>query len=185
MRPYKIAALIAIITTPVVIPAGGQAKSLEAKYTDLYYAVAKKDGARAPGRNIRKYGLRTPGGRTIKAQPRHLARSIRTFRRWLAPPVPIAAPSDRRPTTVTTSQPAYAGGKWSIPAYIVMCESGGDYRVYNKSGSGASGAYQIMPETWRRYGGSTANAADASPAEQDRVAARIYAAEGTGPWTCR
>jgi len=66
-----------------------------------------------------------------------------------------------------------------------MCESGGDYRKWNNAGSGASGAYQIMPGTWKHYGGSTKNAADADPAEQDRVAARIWAAEGSRPWSCR
>lgn len=33
--------------------------------------------------------------------------------------------------------------EWSIPTYIVMCESGGDWNAYNASG--ASGPYQLMP----------------------------------------
>lgn len=32
---------------------------------------------------------------------------------------------------------------WSIPTYIVMCESGGDWNAYNPSGP--SGPYQLMP----------------------------------------
>src|SRR4029077_17777237 len=48
--------------------------------------------------------------------------------------------------------PAYLGGPYSIPTYIVMCESGGNYHALNPS-SGAGGAYQILPSTWRAYGG--------------------------------
>ena len=44
------------------------------------------------------------------------------------------------------------GGPYAIPTYIVMCESGGNYRAYNAS-SGAGGAYQILPSTWETYGG--------------------------------
>ena len=46
----------------------------------------------------------------------------------------------------------WLGGPYSIPAYIVMCESGGDYSAVNPS-SGAGGAYQILPSTWDLYGG--------------------------------
>lgn len=74
------------------------------------------------------------------------------------------------------------GGPYSIPTYIVMCESGGDYSALNPS-SGAGGAYQIMPETWEAYGGEGLPN-EASKAEQDRIAALIYADSGTAPWVC-
>ncbi len=73
------------------------------------------------------------------------------------------------------------GGPYSIPTYIVMCESGGNYSALNPSGAG--GAYQIMPETWRAYGGKGLPN-EASKAEQDRIAALIYADSGTAPWVC-
>jgi predicted nucleic acid-binding Zn-ribbon protein len=73
-------------------------------------------------------------------------------------------------------------GKWAIPAYIVMCESGGNFRAVNPS-SGAGGAYQILPSTWRLYGG-TGLPEDASPAEQSRIAAQIWADSGSGAWQC-
>ena len=76
----------------------------------------------------------------------------------------------------------YLGGPYSIPTYIVMCESGGDYGALNAS-SGAGGAYQIMPATWEAYGG-TGLPHEASKAEQDRIAALIYADSGTAPWVC-
>jgi len=74
------------------------------------------------------------------------------------------------------------GGPYSIPTYIVMCESGGNYSALNPS-SGAGGAYQIMPETWAAYGGEGLPH-EASKAEQDRIAALIYADSGTSPWVC-
>jgi len=74
------------------------------------------------------------------------------------------------------------GGPYSIPTYIVMCESGGDYSALNAS-SGAGGAYQIMPATWEAYGG-TGLPNEASKEEQDRIAALIYADSGTAPWVC-
>ncbi|MGK2956641.1 MAG: transglycosylase family protein [Solirubrobacterales bacterium] len=74
------------------------------------------------------------------------------------------------------------GGPYSIPTYIVMCESGGNYAALNPS-SGAGGAYQIIPSTWEAYGG-TGLPNEASKAEQDRIAALIYADSGTSPWVC-
>jgi hypothetical protein len=63
----------------------------------------------------------------------------------------------------------------SFLAAIRQKESGGDYTIYNQSGlSNASGAYQFIGTTWQGLGGSTANAAEASAGEQDRIA-RAYA----------
>ncbi|HEY5977660.1 MAG TPA: transglycosylase family protein [Solirubrobacterales bacterium] len=76
----------------------------------------------------------------------------------------------------------WLGGPYSIPAYIVMCESGGDYGALNSS-SGAGGAYQIIPSTWALYGGEGAPQ-DAPKAEQDRIAAEIWADSGGGAWVC-
>jgi septal ring factor EnvC (AmiA/AmiB activator) len=76
----------------------------------------------------------------------------------------------------------WLGGPYSIPAYIVMCESGGDYGALNPS-SGAGGAYQIIPSTWALYGGQGAPQ-DAPKAEQDRIAAEIWADSGGGAWVC-
>jgi Transglycosylase-like domain len=73
-------------------------------------------------------------------------------------------------------------GHYSIPTSIVMCESGGNYHAVNAS-SGAGGAYQILPSTWTSYGG-TGLPQDAPPAEQDAIAAKIYATDGRGAWSC-
>ena len=76
----------------------------------------------------------------------------------------------------------WLGGPYSIPTYIVMCESGGNYSAVNPS-SGAGGAYQILPSTWELYGGQGAPQ-HASKAEQDRIAAEIWADSGPSAWVC-
>jgi septal ring factor EnvC (AmiA/AmiB activator) len=76
----------------------------------------------------------------------------------------------------------WLGGPYSIPTYIVMCESGGNYSALNP-GSGAGGAYQILPSTWALYGGQGAPQ-DAPKAEQDRIAAEIWADSGGSAWVC-
>jgi septal ring factor EnvC (AmiA/AmiB activator) len=76
----------------------------------------------------------------------------------------------------------WLGGPYSIPTYIVMCESGGNYSALNPS-SGAGGAYQILPSTWELYGGAGAPH-EASKEEQDRIAAEIWADSGPSAWVC-
>jgi septal ring factor EnvC (AmiA/AmiB activator) len=76
----------------------------------------------------------------------------------------------------------WLGGPYSIPTAIVMCESGGNYSALNPS-SGAGGAYQILPSTWALYGGQ-GEPQNASKAEQDRIAAEIWADSGSSAWVC-
>jgi septal ring factor EnvC (AmiA/AmiB activator) len=76
----------------------------------------------------------------------------------------------------------WLGGPYSIPTYIVMCESGGDYSALNPT-SMAGGAYQIIPSTWEAYGGQGL-AHEASKAEQDRIAAEIWTDSGPSAWSC-
>ncbi len=73
-------------------------------------------------------------------------------------------------------------GEWAIPYAIVMCESGGDFTAVNPT-SGAGGAYQILPSTWHLYGGEGLPQ-DASPEEQSRIAALIWADSGASAWEC-
>jgi septal ring factor EnvC (AmiA/AmiB activator) len=76
----------------------------------------------------------------------------------------------------------WLGGPYSIPSYIVMCESGGNYSAVNPS-SGAGGAYQILPSTWDLYGGS-GSPQDAPKSTQDEIAAQIWGDSGPGAWVC-
>jgi peptidoglycan hydrolase CwlO-like protein len=73
-------------------------------------------------------------------------------------------------------------GPWAIPEAIVMCESGGNFSALNPS-SGAGGAYQILPSTWKLYGGE-GEPHLAPPAEQHRIAAMIWADSGPSAWVC-
>ena len=75
------------------------------------------------------------------------------------------------------------GGPWAIPWAIVQCESGGQNLPPNSAG--ASGYYQMLPSTWRGLGGSTPQAHQASKAEQDRLAAKLWAGgAGARNWVC-
>ncbi len=76
----------------------------------------------------------------------------------------------------------WLGGPYTIPTYIVMCESGGNYAAINPS-SGAGGAYQILPSTWELYGGQ-GEPQSAPKEEQDRIAGEIWADSGGGAWVC-
>lgn len=81
-------------------------------------------------------------------------------------------------------------GEWAIPAYVVMCESGGDYTQWNLGSTSpdrASGAYQIIGPTWRGYGGlEYASKAAYAPAwAQHIVASRISnGGTSTSQWDC-
>jgi hypothetical protein len=75
------------------------------------------------------------------------------------------------------------GGPWAIPWAVVQCESGGQDLPPNFAG--ASGYYQILDSTWRGLGGSTPHAYQAPKAEQDRLAARLWAGgSGAHNWVC-
>jgi chromosome segregation ATPase len=72
---------------------------------------------------------------------------------------------------------------WAIPYAIVLCESGGQDLPPN--GAGASGYYQIIPGTWKQFGGPGRAAYDASKAEQSAVAAKIWdGGAGASNWSC-
>lgn len=84
-------------------------------------------------------------------------------------------------------QPSGGSGSRDLPAILVRiaeCESGGDPTAVSSSGQ-YRGKYQFSRSTWERYGGRGADPARASEAEQDRMALKLYRAEGTAPWpTC-
>lgn len=94
-----------------------------------------------------------------------------------------AAEAERISAEEATSEvERWLGGPYAIPAYIVMCESGGNYGALNPS-SGAGGAYQILPSTWQLYGGQ-GEPQNAPKAEQDRIAGEIWADSGPSAWVC-
>ena len=87
-----------------------------------------------------------------------------------------------KPAHATGGTGSTSPGDYAIPSAIVQCESGGNYSAVNQQ-SGAGGAYQIIPSTWRAYGGQGLPQ-NAPKAEQDHIAAKIYARQGRSAWSC-
>ena len=156
--------------------------------------------------------LRSPG-RCASARRRHRSRAPRKARRTQtaaqavhAPesaqcPVAIAAQAPRgrgprldcatrasvRSACCSSCSAASRGenpaGGPAIPWAIVQCESGGQNLTPNSAS--ASGYYQILDSTWAGLGGSTSHAFEGSKAEQDRLAAKLWAGgAGAHNWVC-
>lgn len=63
---------------------------------------------------------------------------------------------------------------------IAQCESGGEPTAVSASGR-YRGKYQFDRPTWRSIGG-TGDPTTAPEADQDALAAKLLAREGTSPW---
>ncbi|ERG65208.1 hypothetical protein L332_12260 [Agrococcus pavilionensis RW1] len=80
---------------------------------------------------------------------------------------------------VPTAANAAPDSTWDA---LAQCESGGNWSI--DTGNGYYGGLQFSLSTWQAYGG-TGNPADASRAEQIRVAENTLAGQGWGAWpTC-
>jgi peptidoglycan hydrolase CwlO-like protein len=97
-----------------------------------------------------------------------------------------AAPAPADPAPATSAAPAGAP-EVSAPAdvaahleRIAQCESGGNPRAVSSSGL-YRGKYQFAVSTWEGLGG-VGDPAAAPEAEQDRLAALLYARSGPAPW---
>lgn len=106
-----------------------------------------------------------------------------TWRHWPARHAQARRAAVSRPAKLAPPPSSAPAGRFAIPARIVACESGGNYRAVNPT-TGAGGAYQIMPATWLAYGG-TGLPENASPAEQSAIAAKIWASAGPAAWSCK
>jgi hypothetical protein len=100
-------------------------------------------------------------------------------------PAPATTPSAPAPSSPAPADPAPAaapaGGDVSAALQrIAECESGGNPRAVSPSGQ-YRGKYQFDIGTWQANGG-TGDPAAAPEAEQDRVAAALYARSGPAPW---
>lgn len=96
----------------------------------------------------------------------------------------VAKSSDGRPLTPHVEPAPRPKPKPPVvPSHlqaIAACESGGDPRAVDASGT-YYGKYQFSMQTWAGVGGSGSPAA-ASEAEQDRRAAMLYERSGPGQW---
>jgi len=123
----------------------------------------------------------------VEAQGQRLRSRIARIRAQQAAAAAAAAAARQaaQAPSGSPSAPAALGptGGWAIPYAIVLCESGGQNLPPNSAG--ASGYYQILPATWRLFGGSGPAAYLTSKAEQDAVAARIWnGGAGASDWVC-
>jgi hypothetical protein len=153
-------------------------KSVIKKYTKLYteqYGKKKgrKKGKREPGRDICRFG--NSDGSLPKM--RDLTDYLAVLHRKKSPPAPASmAPS-------TQGSLAGSSGSGAAPSAtltaIAQCESGGNPTT--DTGNGFYGKYQFTLSTWQSVGGS-GNPAQASEAEQDQRAAKLYAQQGSAPW---
>jgi peptidoglycan hydrolase-like protein with peptidoglycan-binding domain len=93
----------------------------------------------------------------------------------------VAGPATLRALGLTTAPPPSSGnGGGDTLQRIAQCESGGVPTAVSAGGT-YRGKYQFSRATWRALGGSGDPAA-APEAEQDRVAAKLYARRGSTPW---
>ena len=86
--------------------------------------------------------------------------------------------------SAATASESGGGGTTGAPtaalAKIAKCESSGNPSAISPGGT-YRGKYQFSTETWHDMGGS-GDPAQASEAEQDRMAAKLYAQRGSAPW---
>jgi hypothetical protein len=90
-----------------------------------------------------------------------------------------AAPA-AAPAPAAQAAPAPSGDVAAALARIAQCESGGNPRAVSASGT-YRGKYQFDQGTWASLGG-VGDPAAAPEAEQDRIAAILYARSGPAPW---
>jgi septal ring factor EnvC (AmiA/AmiB activator) len=139
-----------------------------------------KQAALARARGIQQSALSAS-----QARGSHLQAEISHIEAEQAAAARAAAAAQSAPSgSPTPAGPTYGpSGGWAIPYAIVLCESGGQNLTPNSAG--ASGYYQILPSTWKLFGGTGPAAYMASKGEQDAVASRIWnGGAGASNWVC-
>jgi hypothetical protein len=175
----KVIMLAAVVSTAAIAPpveAATHQTTCEKAY-NVRHVVIKKHGKRVPGRNICRFGVQSKFNKkwSKPATNAQKAAYLRNLKALVAPPqfmTAVGAPS--KPPAGTLSPRA------NLPYCTWGPESGGDYRAVSPDGK-YGGKYQMDMQTWQSVGGSGSPAA-ASPAEQDKRAAMLYASRGGQPW---
>ena len=136
--------------------------------------LSAKEGALRKARSTEQAALDAS-----RARGRHLQAQITHIQAQQA----AAEQAAQQATAPSAGVALGPSGGWAIPYAIVLCESGGQNVPPNSAG--ASGYYQIIPSTWRGFGGTGPAAYLASKAEQDAVASRIWrGGAGASDWVC-
>jgi len=147
-------------------------------------ALAQSSGSPRTGSSVvalqRALGVSADGvyGPRTAAAVRAFQRSHGLVVDGIVGPATLRALGLSAATAVPGSGSGRSGG--SALQRIARCESGGNPRAVSAGGT-YRGKYQFSRATWRALGGSGDPAA-APEAEQDRVAARLYAQRGSAPW---
>jgi septal ring factor EnvC (AmiA/AmiB activator) len=146
--------------------------------------VARLASARAQAASIRRAAA---SHRAAAERARATAQSALVNLRsriagWTAQVAALQAATGQRGSAGQTVNQWF--GDFAIPQSIVMCESGGNYGAVNPT-SGAGGAYQMLPSTYKGLGGKYASPNAAPKWEQDRLAAKLWnSGAGAGNWEC-
>lgn len=111
-------------------------------------------------------------------KPAKIRRYFNTLRRKIMPKPAAINLNNAKPLQPPAGVPTARATGAPLSA-IRQCESNGNYST--NTGNGFYGAYQFTQSTWNSVGG-VGNPAAASPAEQDKRAAILYAREGSSPW---
>lgn len=74
-----------------------------------------------------------------------------------------------------------SGNAPAVLEKIAKCESGGDITAVSSNGM-YFGKYQFSKATWKAQGGKGTDPSRATEVEQNRVALKLYKAQGTNPW---
>jgi hypothetical protein len=180
MRKVILAIFIVLIMGATVAPAEAS-KGLCTRAYSVRAAVVKKHGTRAPGRNICRYGVQSRFNKHWTKKPTNAQKAayLRALKDILHPPIYLSAVGTPEREPAGTLSP-----RGSLPYCTWGPESGGNYHGPNNPSSGASGKYQITPGTWAAYGGTkyAGQARDATPAQQDEIAAKIASQGGLSNW---
>jgi len=145
--------------------------------TDNVRALQQKLGVKADG----VYGSKT------RAAVKRFQRSHGLAVDGVAGPQTLAALGATTPASSKGAPDAAPSGAGAtVPVAdatlerIAQCESGGNPTAVSADGT-YRGKYQFDRTTWKQIGGD-GDPADATEAEQDRIAAKLFAQRGTAPW---
>lgn len=185
----KTLALFATLLAFVLMASSANAQSLNVRekvqqeYSAYWHKAKHQLGTRAPGRNIRKWGVETSSGKVRKARISELRQSTLRLKSMTAPaPQPVASPASASSTPSASSatdnttaasaqQNTSSSGIPSNLASIAQCESGGNPNAVSPDGQ-YHGLYQMSQETYSNYGGR-GSVSGASVAEQTRIAQKL------------
>ena len=175
LKTAPLVAFLAITALPDIARADRSdcSKKLERTYSKHYRQVAKMHGTRAPGRNIRKYGVRFKGV-TFNAVCSEIRRSRGQLKKLLASPPYSHSEAVRpsQPPAGVRSDSTVANGGSSNAMVNPSCESGGNSQVVSPNGM-YWGKYQFDAQTWYAHGAPPGSYGNAPEWVQDQVAARV------------